>query len=117
MRLQRYALLSVGALATCRGSPAAVALGSPRATGAPTVHVVGTQLVDSTGQPVRLRGVNRSGTEYACAQGWGIFDGPKRFTPRSRTGCPVERSEEHTSELQSHLNLVSRLLLEKKKKA
>jgi hypothetical protein len=76
MKLQRYALLSVAALATCRGSPAAVALGSPRATGAPTVHVVGTQLVDSTGQPVRLRGVNRSGTEYACAQGWGIFDGP-----------------------------------------
>src|SRR5260370_17432066 len=28
-------------------------------------------------------------------------------------GCP--RSEEHTSELQSHLNLVCRLLLEKKK--
>src|SRR5260370_9254278 len=29
---------------------------------------------------------------------------------------PVLRSEEHTSELQSHLNLVCRLLLEKKKK-
>src|SRR5260370_22726191 len=28
----------------------------------------------------------------------------------------VQRSEEHTSELQSHLNLVCRLLLEKKKK-
>src|SRR6266480_6135226 len=28
----------------------------------------------------------------------------------------VERSEEHTSELQSHVNLVCRLLLEKKKK-
>src|SRR5260370_6129935 len=28
---------------------------------------------------------------------------------------PRERSEEHTSELQSHLNLVCRLLLEKKK--
>src|SRR5260370_24951287 len=28
----------------------------------------------------------------------------------------VYRSEEHTSELQSHLNLVCRLLLEKKKK-
>src|SRR5260370_3894339 len=27
----------------------------------------------------------------------------------------VDRSEEHTSELQSHLNLVCRLLLEKKK--
>src|SRR6185369_17851468 len=31
------------------------------------------------------------------------------------SGCFV-RSEEHTSELQSHLNLVCRLLLEKKKK-
>src|SRR5260370_9853910 len=29
---------------------------------------------------------------------------------------PSARSEEHTSELQSHLNLVCRLLLEKKKK-
>src|SRR5207237_3446003 len=34
----------------------------------------------------------------------------RRSTPRSNT-----RSEEHTSELQSHLNLVCRLLLEKKK--
>src|SRR6267142_3442978 len=32
-----------------------------------------------------------------------------------RTGCAA-RSEEHTSELQSHVNLVCRLLLEKKKK-
>src|SRR5260370_19454870 len=32
----------------------------------------------------------------------------------SRT-CVAWRSEEHTSELQSHLNLVCRLLLEKKK--
>src|SRR5260370_30164243 len=31
-------------------------------------------------------------------------------------GVRPMRSEEHTSELQSHLNLVSRLLLEKKKK-
>src|SRR5260370_10375339 len=31
-------------------------------------------------------------------------------------GFAAERSEEHTSELQSHLNLVCRLLLEKKKK-
>src|SRR5260370_5060296 len=30
--------------------------------------------------------------------------------------CGCFRSEEHTSELQSHLNLVCRLLLEKKKK-
>src|SRR5260370_13113416 len=32
------------------------------------------------------------------------------------SGDQVGRSEEHTSELQSHLNLVCRLLLEKKKK-
>src|SRR5260370_11957556 len=32
-----------------------------------------------------------------------------------RTGRKQVRSEEHTSELQSHLNLVCRLLLEKKK--
>src|SRR5437667_6395156 len=31
-------------------------------------------------------------------------------------GCRCKRSEEHTSELQSHHDLVCRLLLEKKKK-
>src|SRR5688572_32225272 len=35
---------------------------------------------------------------------------------RSRGLAPGERSEEHTSELQSQSNLVCRLLLEKKKK-
>src|SRR5260370_15871762 len=34
---------------------------------------------------------------------------------RLRRHHPRQRSEEHTSELQSHLNLVCRLLLEKKK--
>src|SRR5260370_30552539 len=33
------------------------------------------------------------------------------------TSVICDRSEEHTSELQSHLNLVCRLLLEKKKKS
>src|SRR5260370_29750186 len=36
--------------------------------------------------------------------------------PSLPTGREKGRSEEHTSELQSHLNLVCRLLLEKKKK-
>ena len=58
--------------AACHSSPAA-----PLPPGvAPAVDVQGNQLVDSAGRPVRLRGVNRSGTEYACAQGWGFFDGP-----------------------------------------
>src|SRR5947208_13508259 len=35
--------------------------------------------------------------------------------PRTMTGCPLARSEEHTSELQSPDHLVCRLLLEKKK--
>src|SRR4051812_49743462 len=34
----------------------------------------------------------------------------------SDASAPIARSEEHTSELQSHVNLVCRLLLEKKKK-
>src|SRR2546422_11750938 len=36
--------------------------------------------------------------------------------PRQRVPEPPSRSEEHTSELQSRLHLVCRLLLEKKKK-
>src|SRR3989454_9530027 len=35
--------------------------------------------------------------------------------PRPRAGADADRSEEHTSELQSPCNLVCRLLLEKKK--
>src|SRR5260370_29483713 len=37
------------------------------------------------------------------------------LTGAGNDGAAVARSEEHTSELQSHLNLVCRLLLEKKK--
>src|SRR5438477_10990002 len=45
---------------------------------------------------------------------------PSRARPRYRAPPPprrrrTARSEEHTSELQSHVNLVCRLLLEKKK--
>src|SRR5574337_193377 len=39
---------------------------------------------------------------------------PRQFFPKSRE-MMTSRSEEHTSELQSPLNLVCRLLLEKKK--
>src|SRR5260370_16210489 len=46
-----------------------------------------------------------------------IFNRINRRDPEAITHCAVSgRSEEHTSELQSHLNLVCRLLLEKKKK-
>src|SRR5438034_4811911 len=39
-----------------------------------------------------------------------------RATPSARGPRALPRSEEHTSELQSHSDLVCRLLLEKKKK-
>ena len=48
-----------------------------------SIAVAGNRLVDGAGQPVRLIGVDRSGTEYACAgddgsggHGYGIFAGP-----------------------------------------
>src|SRR5690242_21359920 len=50
------------------------------------------------------------------------FPGPgfqpqqRRHRQQSAEGPAQQRSEEHTSELQSHVNLVCRLLLEKKKK-
>src|SRR4051812_49666366 len=48
---------------------------------------------------------SRAATALCCA---GV-------TPRCRSSSPsCARSEEHTSELQSHVNLVCRLLLEKK---
>jgi len=54
---------------------------SARTTGAATsiigsLHVDGGRIVDDAGNTVRLLGVNRAGSEYACAQGWGVFDGP-----------------------------------------
>ena len=41
-----------------------------------SVSVRGNHLVDAAGNTLVLHGVNRSGTEYACIQGWSIFDGP-----------------------------------------
>jgi hypothetical protein len=56
-------------------APAALASAAPIAplTG---LRVSGNHLVNGAGTIVDLQGVNRSGTEYACVQGWGIFDGP-----------------------------------------
>src|SRR5215203_709219 len=39
------------------------------------LHASGNQILNASGQPVRLRGVNRTSGEYACIQGWGIFEG------------------------------------------
>src|SRR3989454_1457801 len=56
----------------------------------------------------------------ATASGGGGRPGPRKPAESTRTpfraDARVDRSEEHTSELQSPCNLVCRLLLEKKKK-
>ncbi|MFD9306792.1 cellulase family glycosylhydrolase [Streptomyces sp. NPDC060048] len=45
-------------------------------SGAPELGVTGNRLTDPNGATRRLLGVNRSGAEYMCVQGHGIFDGP-----------------------------------------
>src|SRR2546422_7109516 len=55
------------------------------------------------------------GRGFEGRRGKGGF-GPKGFDGKKKEGGPpMSRSEEHTSELQSRLHLVCRLLLEKKK--
>jgi hypothetical protein len=39
------------------------------------LHVSGNKLLNASGQQVILRGINRSGGEYACVNGTGVFDG------------------------------------------
>src|SRR5260370_25007276 len=60
--------------------------------------------------------------EAPSRQGAPLFRNPRpdarhRSPDAGGQGAHLVRSEEHTSELQSHLNLVCRLLLEKKKTA
>src|SRR5690242_21539076 len=71
-----------------------------------------------------LTALGLHGLQHRGQEGCGIvsYDG-KRFHHERHLGLVGEnfsgadvRSEEHTSELQSHVNLVCRLLLEKKKK-
>src|SRR5687768_18114981 len=66
-------------------------------------------------------GADRPGLQLDRAQGLPDREpelGRSRQRPEllGRPGAPPGRSEEHTSELQSRLHLVCRLLLEKKKK-
>jgi endoglucanase len=63
---------------TSASASAAVPAPAPAAAAgpAPQLQVSGNKLVNAAGQQVVLHGVDRSGTEFACVQGWGIFDGP-----------------------------------------
>src|SRR5438105_10081569 len=76
------------------------------------------ELVDLFFEEVRAA---LSGGEQVKLSGFGNFDlrdknqRPGR-NPKTGQEIPISRSEEHTSELQSRVDLVCRLLLEKKKK-
>ncbi|MFJ9098936.1 cellulase family glycosylhydrolase [Streptomyces sp. NPDC102405] len=48
----------------------------PAESGPPVLRASGNKLVDAGGATRRLLGVNRSGGEFMCVQGRGIFDGP-----------------------------------------
>src|SRR5260370_19906884 len=62
-----------------------------------------------------LRVLGRYPEAGAACEQFARLDTSRQTRKTPATTCPVVRSEEHTSELQSHLNLVCRLLLEKKK--
>src|SRR5437868_9040132 len=63
-----------------------------------------------------FRSVNVSASNDASPNGSDSALASTTSTPRRRGVEVVERSEEHTSELQSRFDLVCRLLLEKKNK-
>jgi Cellulase (glycosyl hydrolase family 5) len=73
-----WARLLIVALAVGAGAVAVLTIADPSATGTTLsrLHVSGNRILDKNGRQVLFQGVNRSGTEYACVQGWGIFDGP-----------------------------------------
>ena len=75
-RERRFAaLLGAAVLIAVAGATFAASPISVQASGL-SVRIVGNHFVDGTGRTVRLLGVNRSGSEYACMANWAVFDGP-----------------------------------------
>jgi len=78
LRLGRALILGLALALVCAILPwpiqaPALAAPPPAIAG---LHASGNKILNAAGQPVRLRGVNRTSGEYACIQGWGIFEGP-----------------------------------------
>jgi endoglucanase len=49
------------------------------------IWVSGARFMDGGHGPIRLRGVNISGAEYACQEGWGFWDTPDGRAPGDAT--------------------------------
>src|SRR5207237_10879696 len=78
-------------------------------------------LTDRESRPPRLQPPPNAAAASCRRSGSGLEEPGERDEPDGvggrrggRAQVSADRSEEHTSELQSHLNLVCRLLLEKK---
>jgi endoglucanase len=77
------ALLAIAVLGVVFGPvrPAPAAAATAGFSGPPVVRVAGNQLVDGSGNPLRLIGVDHSGTESSCVNGNGIFSPPDSDSP------------------------------------
>src|SRR3712207_5334271 len=73
--LRRLAIGATVILGAGGAVPAAVGFAEAAGAADLTVTVSGNKLLRG-GAEIDLNGVNRMGTEYACIQDWGIFDGP-----------------------------------------
>jgi len=65
-----------GTICNADSEPSPTPTEPPAGSTAPALHVSGNKLVDADGRNRRLLGVNRSGGEFMCVQGRGIWDGP-----------------------------------------
>src|SRR5207237_9701630 len=91
----------------------------PILTFTPTVSGARTgtlSVVDNAGGSPQTVALTGSGTAPGAGFAPTSLGFGNQLLSTASTPMTVTRSEEHTSELQSHLNLVCRLLLEKKKK-
>src|SRR2546429_1605176 len=99
-----------GPVGCLRRSTLVCVLARALGVGAPTVSATGGSLVECT--PNTCAAWRRIGSRNHHAAS-AVTRATTRIASRN---SPLRRSEEHTSELQSRLHLVCRLLLEKKKK-
>jgi endoglucanase len=75
--ITHWVRLTIVVMALAVAGVAWLSLGDTSASASTSgLHVSGNRILDKSGHQVLFQGVNRSGTEYACVQGWGIFDGP-----------------------------------------
>lgn len=78
MRMPWLGAISAAALAVsaCFADEAAIEIPDAPEPPPEAVRVDGNRLLDSSGRPLVLRGVNRMGLEFSCVQGKGLFHEP-----------------------------------------